>query len=120
MSRGASRVQENVGCRPLGRFGQAFFQSAAASFRSAVVRITQHDRFRRTTAVAPHQIAGFRFPILELRSRYRGVAEGELDQNTMRGQVTLATPKGFASESAQREMSLKARNSRVSFASSPH
>ena len=36
-----------------------------------------------------------------------------VDQNAMRGQVTLATPKGFASESAQREMSLKARNSRV-------
>ena len=46
-------------------------------------------------------------------SRYRGVAEEKLDQNAMRGQVTLVTPKGFASESARREMSLKARSSRV-------
>ena len=30
-------------------------------------------------------------------SRYRGVAEEKLDQNAMRGQVTLVTPKGFAS-----------------------
>jgi hypothetical protein len=112
MSRGASRVQENVGCRPLGRFGQAFFQSAAASFRSAVVRITQHDRFRRTTAVAPHQIAGLRFPILELRFPLPRRCGREARSNAMRGQVTLVTPKGFASESARREMSLKARNSR--------
>ena len=37
----ASRVQENVVCRRLGRFGQAFFQTATASFRSAAVRITR-------------------------------------------------------------------------------
>ena len=30
-------------------------------------------------------------------SRYRCVAEEKLDQNAMRGQVTLVTPKGFAS-----------------------
>ena len=104
-------MQESVVCRRLGRFGQAFFQTAAASFHSAVVRITQRDRFRRTTAVAPHQIAGLRFPILELRFRYRGVAEEDLDQNVTRGQITLATPKNVASESARHEMSPEATNS---------
>ena len=61
------RVQENIVCRRLGRFGQAFFQTATASFRSAAVRITRTIVFGAQLRSRLRQIAGLRFTILELR-----------------------------------------------------
>ena len=106
-------MQENVVCRRLGRFGQAFFQTATASFRSAAVRITRTIVFGAQLRSRPTKSLAYDSRFSNYVSRYRGVAEEELDQSAMRGRVTLVTPKGFASEGARREVSLKARNSRV-------
>ena len=60
-------MQENIVCRRLGRFGQALFQTATASFRSAAVRITRTIVFGAQLRSRLRQIAGLRFTILELR-----------------------------------------------------
>jgi len=72
----ASRVQESVVCRRLGRFGQAFFRLRPLLFVARLCALRARSFFGAQLQVAPHQLLAYDSRFSNYVSRYRGCGRG--------------------------------------------
>ena len=99
--------KENVGCRRLGRFGQAFFRTATTRFVARCAHYA-HDHFQHATAVAPQQIGAYDSRFSNYVSRNCGIVEEELDHkrcgtNRTRNSARLREPERLARSVAKKQ-----------------